>query len=144
MITRLTQILGGRTRGENGWISHPIWHSFDQTSKKSWHFLELFTPRLARFFATPWCAPGEVFWRQQSAFRQPSEDFPMLLARAPPPPIGGTLKVAVSGVRAFIRSECGRGDVAVSLAPCSPSSISAALWHISLPTRSFRFAWQME
>ncbi len=54
------------------------------------------------------------------------------------------LKAAVSGVRAFIRRECRRVDVAVSLAPCSPSSISAPLWHISLPTRSFRFAWQME
>lgn len=52
------------------------------------------------------------------------------------------LKVTVYGVRAFIRwDESRRVDVAVSLAPCSPSSISALLWHISLPNRSFGFAW---
>lgn len=43
----------------------------------------------------------------------------------------------VSCVRAFIRRERRRVDAAASLAPSSPSSINAPLWHISLPTRSF-------
>lgn len=129
-----------RTRGENGLNITPHLTFFRSNLQKADISLNFSLPgsHISRRLDV---RPARC-WRQRALSGKPSEDFPML-ARAPPP-FGKTLKVAVSGVRAFIRRECGRVDVAVSLAPCSPSSISAALWHISLPTRSFRFAWQME
>lgn len=98
------------------WMSRPVLTLFSLKISRSWHFLELFHSSFPIFHAT-------LMFKAASRWQTP-------------------LKVTVYGVRAFIRwDESRRVDVAVSLAPCSPSSISALLWHISLPTRSFGFAW---